>query len=89
VSDTGIGIAPLDVARVFERFVQLEHGSRISREGTGIGLSVTKSLVELHGATIRAESEGSGRGSTFTLTLPLGATPNGFAAPAELNAGPG
>ena len=70
VQDTGIGIAPEDIAKVFEEFRQV--GTDVARkaEGTGLGLSLTRRLVELHGGTIRATST-PGKGSTFTFTLPV------------------
>ena len=69
VHDTGVGIAPTDQARVFEEFEQV-HGSRASeQEGTGLGLTLSRKFVELHGGKIWVESE-VGRGSTFSFTLP-------------------
>jgi signal transduction histidine kinase/PAS domain-containing protein len=70
VADTGIGIDPKDMERLFRPFEQLENRVRRSHEGTGLGLALTRRLVELHGGSIRAESPGPGRGSTFTVTLP-------------------
>jgi len=71
VSDTGIGIAAEDLQRIFTPFEQVE--SSVSRKyaGTGLGLSLTKQLVELHQGMIWAESAGPGRGSTFSFLLPL------------------
>lgn len=70
VSDTGIGIDPADHMRIFSAFEQVDtHYSR-DQEGTGLGLTLTKKLVELQGGTIRVESKGSGRGSTFIVELP-------------------
>ncbi len=66
VADTGIGIQPEDLPRLFTEFSQLGPNRH---EGTGLGLALTKRLVELHGGTIRVESA-PGKGSTFTLTLP-------------------
>ncbi len=68
VTDTGIGIAPEDQGKVFEEFQQV--GRERSREGTGLGLTLTKRFVELHGGRIWVESV-PGTGSTFTFTLPL------------------
>jgi signal transduction histidine kinase len=70
VRDTGIGIAPEDQARIFEEFQQARHQVTKTREGTGLGLALTRKFVELHGGRIWVESE-VGVGSTFTFTLPL------------------
>jgi PAS domain S-box-containing protein len=75
VSDTGEGIAAEDLPRIFDTFTQL--GPR-RPEGLGIGLSLVKGLVELHGGTITAESAGPGAGSTFLLRLPR-SSPNATA----------
>jgi signal transduction histidine kinase len=69
VSDTGIGIAEADQAAVFEEFRQVGPDYTKKSEGTGLGLSLTKRFVELHGGTLRLESE-LGKGSVFTFTLP-------------------
>jgi signal transduction histidine kinase/CheY-like chemotaxis protein len=71
VSDTGIGIEPAQLSRVFEMFSQLEPALERSRGGLGIGLSLSRGLVELHGGRLEAHSEGAGRGSTFTVSLPI------------------
>jgi CheY-like chemotaxis protein/nitrogen-specific signal transduction histidine kinase len=68
VVDTGIGIGADLLPRVFDRFVQ---GSNPTQGGLGIGLTLVKSLVELHGGTVTAASAGANAGSTFTVTLPL------------------
>ena len=70
VSDDGIGMAPDLVSRVFDLFAQAERTSDRSSGGLGLGLSLVKSLVELHGGTVRAASAGANRGSTFTVSLP-------------------
>src|SRR5262249_23122928 len=67
VADTGIGIASEDQDKIFEEFRQ--DGRERSREGTGLGLTLTRRIVELHGGTIRVEST-PGKGSTFSFTLP-------------------
>jgi signal transduction histidine kinase len=69
VHDTGIGIAPEDHAAVFEEFRQVGRNYTSKQEGTGLGLALTRKFVELHGGTIRVESQ-PGQGSTFTFTLP-------------------
>lgn len=71
VRDHGIGIAAALLPRVFEQFVQGERALDRAQGGLGLGLSIARSLVLMHGGTIRATSEGSGRGSEFTVTLPL------------------
>jgi len=72
INDTGIGIAPGDQAAVFEQFKQVGTDNTHKAEGTGLGLALTLKLVELHGGTMRLESE-PGKGSTFAFTLPLNA----------------
>jgi signal transduction histidine kinase/putative methionine-R-sulfoxide reductase with GAF domain len=69
VTDTGIGIAPEDQAAIFEEFRQVGSDETRKQEGTGLGLTLAKKFVELHGGRIWVESE-PGRGSTFTFTLP-------------------
>jgi two-component system, NtrC family, sensor kinase len=69
VSDTGIGIAPDDQARIFEEFRQVGGDYAHKKEGTGLGLTLAKKFVELHGGRIWVESE-VGKGSTFSFTLP-------------------
>jgi signal transduction histidine kinase len=71
VTDTGVGIKPEDVPRLFQEFVQLETTQAQRHEGSGLGLALTKKLVELHGGRIWAESEGEGKGSTFTVVMPF------------------
>jgi PAS domain S-box-containing protein len=71
VRDTGIGISAEMLPRVFESFVQERRDHQRSRGGLGIGLSLVKALVELHGGRITAQSEGPGRGSEFLVSLPI------------------
>lgn len=71
VSDTGIGIKSEDLSKLFQIFTQLEPALTKQFQGTGLGLALTKQLVELHGGSIWVTSEGEGRGSTFTVRLPL------------------
>ena len=70
VADDGIGMEPQLVARVFDLFTQAERTPDRSQGGLGLGLALAKSLVELHGGTVKAESPGLGKGSTFTVRLP-------------------
>ncbi|HSI98573.1 MAG TPA: ATP-binding protein, partial [Gaiellaceae bacterium] len=70
VSDTGEGIEPEHLSRVFERFYRVDSGRVRARGGTGIGLAVARALVEAHGGRIHAESDGLGRGSRFVVSLP-------------------
>jgi signal transduction histidine kinase len=69
VSDTGVGIAPVNLGVIFEEFRQVGADYLRKAEGTGLGLALTRKFVELHGGTIRVASE-FGKGSTFTVTLP-------------------
>jgi PAS domain S-box-containing protein len=73
VKDDGIGIAPEALTRIFEMFSQIDGVSSRSDGGLGIGLSLVKGLLELHGAEIDAHSDGPGHGSTFTVRFPLAA----------------
>jgi signal transduction histidine kinase len=77
VADTGVGIRPEDLPRLFKEFTQLETTAAQAHEGTGLGLALTKRLVELHGGTITAASDGEGQGSTFTVRLPFGGPTGG------------
>jgi two-component system, NtrC family, sensor kinase len=74
VSDTGIGIAPEDQAKIFEEFRQVGGDYAHKKEGTGLGLTLAKKFVELHGGRIWVESE-VGKGSKFTFTLPINPHP--------------
>lgn len=69
VTDTGMGMSSEDAAKVFNRFFRTETARKSSISGAGLGLSITKMIVERHGGTITCQS-GKGQGSTFTLTLP-------------------
>jgi signal transduction histidine kinase len=71
VSDTGIGIRPEDLERIFNRFEQADGSTTKRYRGTGLGLSLTRSLVELHGGRIWAESQGEGKGSAFYFIIPI------------------
>jgi signal transduction histidine kinase len=70
VRDSGVGIAPEFLPHVFERFCQEDAGTRRQFGGLGLGLSIVRHLVELHGGTVSAESSGPGTGATFTILLP-------------------
>ena len=71
VTDTGRGIEADFLPHVFERFRQAESTTTRSVGGVGLGLAIVRSLVELHGGEVRAESDGAGRGACFTITVPL------------------
>jgi signal transduction histidine kinase len=71
LQDTGVGISPKDLERIFEPFEQVESSGSPSNQGTGLGLSLARRLVELHGGRIWAESEGKGKGSKFSLVIPV------------------
>jgi len=71
VRDSGIGIKPEFLPIIFDRFRQVDSSSTRSHGGLGLGLSIVKNLIELHGGTINARSEGEGHGSTFIVSLPL------------------
>jgi CheY-like chemotaxis protein len=89
VRDTGIGIPPEMLPRIFELFTQVDQSLEKSRGGMGIGLTIVKRLVELHGGSVTARSEGLGKGSEFIVRLPVAAgqeQPEGGEAPP---AGPG
>ncbi len=88
IKDTGLGIAPEMLSKIFDMFGQIETPDNQIRGGLGIGLSVVKKLIEMHGGSIEALSEGEGTGSEFILHLPLAAeqSPNAPAAkPLETN----
>src|SRR5262249_19693850 len=74
VSDTGIGIEPLFLPHVFERFRQADNASMRKYGGLGLGLAIVRHIVELHGGGVSASSPGLDRGATFKIRLPLAST---------------
>ncbi|MDT3405366.1 two-component regulator propeller domain-containing protein [Mucilaginibacter terrae] len=82
ISDTGIGIAAEDLPNVFNRFYQTDNSAVINNQGSGIGLSIAKEFIRLHGGNIKAESE-PGLGSTFSFEIPLSIAVN--EVPVDLN----
>lgn len=82
VSDNGVGIPPDVLPRVFDLFVQADRSLERSRGGLGLGLTLVRQLVELHGGSVAAHSAGIGLGSEFTVRLPLAAEPRNLTRPA-------
>ena len=70
ICDNGIGVSPMDLPRLFEKFYRGAQQAAREQRGTGLGLAIVKSIAERHGGAVRAESQ-LGKGSTFTLTIPL------------------
>jgi PAS domain S-box-containing protein len=87
VKDTGIGIAPELLPHVFDLFVQADQSLARSQGGLGIGLTLVRSLTELHGGSVQARSEGPGRGSEFIIRLPLLSGQTAAAPPPETDGG--
>jgi signal transduction histidine kinase len=71
IEDDGVGISPEMLPRIFDLFTQAEFAADRPNAGLGIGLSVVKDLTTLHGGTVQVRSEGIGKGSEFTVRLPL------------------
>jgi signal transduction histidine kinase len=71
VRDSGIGLDPASIARIFEMFMQVDRSLERSQAGLGVGLTLSRRLVDLHDGSIEAKSEGVGRGSDFVVRLPL------------------
>jgi signal transduction histidine kinase len=76
VRDNGQGLSPEDVARVFGRFQRLSAKPTAGESSTGLGLSIVKKIVDLHGGAVSAESPGPQKGTTFIVTLPLERSPS-------------
>ena len=92
VADEGVGIAAAELPNVFEMFSQVDTTIDRSRGGLGMGLTLVKRIVEMHGGTVEAASDGPGRGTRFTLRLPLvetGAAPASPRGTRTTAAGPG
>jgi len=75
VRDYGIGISPDQMSRIFDMFTQVDHSLDHGQGGLGVGLSLSKQLVNLHGGTIEANSEGLGKGSEFIVRIPIASEP--------------
>ncbi len=75
ISDEGAGLSPEDLGRLFGRFQRLSAKPTAGESSTGLGLSIVKRIIDMHGGEVIAESEGPGKGSTFTITLPATETP--------------
>src|SRR4030095_2114425 len=88
VRDRGIGIAAENLPHVFDMFMQVDTSRTRSPSGLGIGLTLVKRLVELHGGTVRAESQGVGQGSEFIIRLPAVATVDAAATVQHPDTGP-
>jgi signal transduction histidine kinase/ActR/RegA family two-component response regulator len=86
VEDNGVGIAPDQLAQIWDPFFQAESPLERRHGGSGLGLTIVRRLVELHGGLVRAESDGVNHGSRFTFTLPLAATVAGTPPLAEADA---
>jgi signal transduction histidine kinase/ActR/RegA family two-component response regulator len=85
VEDTGVGIPREELARIWDPFYQVESPLRRRHGGSGLGLTIVRRLVELHGGVVRAESAGVNQGSLFTFTLPIAVSPAEETAPAVID----
>src|SRR5690606_31663289 len=74
VRDTGLGIEPAQQEQIFQMFTQLDRATQRGTAGVGIGLTLVRSLVQLHGGSIQVYSQGKGKGSEFRVLLPVVAT---------------
>jgi PAS domain S-box-containing protein len=88
VTDTGVGIAADNLAHIFERFRQIDSSTTRTHGGLGLGLAIVRHLVEAHGGTVGADSEGLGHGATFTVRLPIRATSEVRDEPAQVRSAP-
>jgi signal transduction histidine kinase/ActR/RegA family two-component response regulator len=89
VADTGEGLSPVILPHIFERFWQADGSTTRKHRGLGLGLSIVRQLVELHGGTVSVQSPGPGQGTTFTVSLPLSAVHPSIVASERLHpAGP-
>jgi PAS domain S-box-containing protein len=88
VHDTGLGIPPEMIVRIFDMFTQVNHTLERAQGGLGIGLALVRRLVELHGGTIEVASAGADQGSTFTVRLPLAHTSEPIVTKSAVNALP-
>ena len=70
IADEGAGLSPEDLGRLFGRFQRLSAKPTAGESSTGLGLSIVKRIIDMHGGHVTAESAGPGQGSTFTVTLP-------------------
>ena len=74
ISDEGAGLSPEDLGRLFGRFQRLSAKPTAGESSTGLGLSIVKRIIDMHGGHVTADSPGPGQGSTFTVTLPAAET---------------
>ncbi len=88
VKDDGVGMTPEEIARIFRPFSQGRNAGRLSREGLGLGLSITNEIMALHGGDISVSSGGKGKGSSFILNLPVTKAPGNHSDPATSPAQP-
>jgi signal transduction histidine kinase len=70
IADEGAGLSPEDLGRLFGRFQRLSAKPTAGESSTGLGLSIVKRIIDMHGGKVTADSDGPGRGSTFTVALP-------------------
>jgi signal transduction histidine kinase len=70
IADEGAGLSPEDLGRLFGRFQRLSAKPTAGESSTGLGLSIVKRIIDMHGGKVTADSGGPGQGSTFTVTLP-------------------